>query len=443
MVSNEYSIICLVINIIIWYFTYRLCKRKNPKFCISTTTIFCFLFFSVVSLLLFVSQNFWTYDIKYENITLFPLVYLFFMIICSIYPLIKYDSIKTNRIQLPSITIIEVFLLLYGVSSLAILPYIYSNIESGMVMLLVENQGSELYRMRNEMEAMGEGVYRFPRIIEYIKQYHGRLSDLSIFMTAVYCLYKQKNKFLIYIIVLSVVIDIVEPLSQGLRTNVIMKIWAIVAVSCLFYRFFDNRLKRILKRISILLAVIISVPFLALTVSRFGDRDQSGGTLGTMINYMGQANLNFDMYGLDAGGIRYGDRTASVIKGWIVGEKKDMFTVREQYENLKIDDAHYYTYVGDFTLDFGPVVAVFIFLVVLFLYQNFVVPHSRTVKVHEMCLLYLLATICLQGAMYLFYYSYSWNWRVIYAVLFSIIFAYDYKANQKNRTIYAYDTTNI
>ena len=363
------------------------------------------------------------------------------MIICSIYPLIKYDSIKTTRIQLPSKTIIEVFLILYGFSSLAILPYIYSNIESGMENLLVENQGSELYRIHAEMA--GEDVHHFPLIIEYLKQYHGRFSDLSIFMTAVYCLFKQRSIFLIYIIIFSIMIDVVEPLSQGLRTSVIMKMWAIVAISGLFYRFFDDRLKKILKRISIISPLIIAIPFLALTVSRFGDRDQSGGTLGATINYMGQANLNFDMYGLDAGGIRYGDRTATVFKSWIVGKQENLFSVREKYDNLKIDDGHFYTYVGDFTLDYGPVVAVVIFLIVLLLYLYFVVPHSRTVKTHEMCLLYMLATICLQGAMYLFYYSFSWNWRIFYAVLFYFIFYCDYKAKRMDSIMYVYDTSNI
>lgn len=442
MDSKYYSILCLIIYVLLWSFMYFRRKKKNEGICISTTTIACFFVYSVVSLLLFISQDIWVHDSKYENITLFPLIYLFLMILCSIYPLIKYDNIGIVGIQLPSKIIVEVFLALYGLSSLAVLPYIYSSMETGLVMLIVQNQGDELYSVRNEMEMSGTGVYKLPLIIEYFKQYHGRLSDLSVFMSALYCLYKNKNKKLIYIVCFSIIVDLLEPLSQGLRTNVIMKMWAIVAVVCLFYRFWDFKLRKIIKYAGVVLLIIVSIPFMLLTISRFGDRTQAGGTVGEMLSYTGQANLNFDMYCLDAGGIRYGDRTASVIKGWFVGESKGLFDVREKYFNLKIDDSHFYTYVGDFTLDYGPVGAVLIFLVVMFLYVIFVVPKSKIVKAQELCLLYLLGTICLQGAMYLFFYSYSWNWRIIYAVLFYFIFAFDYQVVQGGRHIYAIETSS-
>ena len=78
--------------------------------------------------------------------------------------------------------------------------------------------------------------------------------------------------------------------------------------------------------------------------------------------YYGQSFLNFNNYGLDAGGIRYGDRTANFFKSFLFDDVPHNFVERrEKYSHLKIDDYYFYTFVGDFTIDYGPILAVLLF----------------------------------------------------------------------------------
>ena len=61
---------------------------------------------------------------------------------------------------------------------------------------------------------------------------------------------------------------------------------------------------------------------------------------------------------------------------------------RDKYHNLDIDDNVFSTFVGDFTIDFGPYVAVVIFVVFFFLVARAVRPRDGTVKSYQLLLLF-------------------------------------------------------
>lgn len=72
-------------------------------------------------------------------------------------------------------------------------------------------------------------------------------------------------------------------------------------------------------------------------MSRFG-KEQAG--VGGFINwYVGQGSLYFNNNGLDAGGIRYGDRTINLFKRIIDPDTpKNFVERRDKYHNLELDD---------------------------------------------------------------------------------------------------------
>ena len=70
-----------------------------------------------------------------------------------------------------------------------------------------------------------------------------------------------------------------------------------------------------------------------------------------------------------------------------------------------MDDNIFYTFVGDFTLDFGPYVAPLIFLLFTGLILLLTKPQKNKIEFHQLLLIYLVACICMQGGMYLFAYS--------------------------------------
>jgi oligosaccharide repeat unit polymerase len=166
------------------------------------------------------------------------------------------------------------------------------------------------------------------------------------------------------------------------------------------------------------LILVLSIPLAAITLSRFDQRQ--GGAVGSVVYYIGQANLNFNNYGLDAGGIRHGDRTINLLKRVIdpYNTPKNFQERRDKYPDLKMDDNVFYTFVGDFTLDFGPWKTVLIFLIFNMLVV--IATRARTddqgkasLAFHQLLLLYMVTCIAMQGGFWLFGYADTAGLRLI------------------------------
>ena len=190
----------------------------------------------------------------------------------------------------------------------------------------------------------------------------------------------------------------------------------------LFKRYLSKFINRIVQVVGVCCFVLISLPVIAITFSRFGDTKGQAAVSGFVSWYIGQGNLYFNNYGLDAGGIRYGDRTINLVKRAIDPDTpKNFVERRELYHNLEIDDYYFTTFVGDFTLDFGPYVAPLIFIVFNLWVLSQIKPRDGSLTVAQLLLLYLSMCICMQGGMYLFAYSDGANLKFL---AFLLLFAY-------------------
>lgn len=125
---------------------------------------------------------------------------------------------------------------------------------------------------------------------------------------------------------------------------------------------------------------------------------------------------------MDDNGIRYGDRTINLVKRLIDSDTpRNYIERRQKYHNLDIDDNLFTTFVGDFTIDFGPIVAVIIFVVFnLYVIRNVRI-RAGTIHLHQMLLLYVTLCICVQGGMSLFSYSDTSNIKLL---TFALFYAY-------------------
>ena len=152
---------------------------------------------------------------------------------------------------------------------------------------------------------------------------------------------------------------------------------------------------------------------LALTIGRF--QNWGKGPLASVYGYIGQQNLYFNKYGLDNGGIRYGDRTFPLFKQLLGFENvpKSFWERREKYHNLKINDEKFISFVGDFTLDFGPYIAPIIFvLLTLFVLRRTKIRNGE-VAFHQLILLHLVMCICVQGGLKLYSFADTGNLQIL------------------------------
>lgn len=355
---------------------------------------------------------------SYRELKLFPFLYLFAMMYIFLLPVFKYEKANVLQIKRPNNQLIQLFLTAYGICALVMLPNILSSLQEGITLLLLDSEGgTELYESAHEnyvkRSAGVSGIYGLFSI------FYNTFSDVAKFFFFYYLTVGNKKKILILLFCVVLVIDLLYPISQGGRTDVVMNLFSMVMALMLFYPFYSTRVQKVTKSMSVILLTIVAIPFMALTISRFGEKDS--GTSGGILMYAGQAPLNFNINALDAGGIRNGDRTINLFKQFVFDNiPEDVDEVRAKYQHLKMDDSVFSTYVGDFVLDYGPIGAFVIFVCLSLLLSGKVRIVNRTISFKALLLVYFVLCVAMQGGMYLFYYSFLENLNIM-AFIFTYI----------------------
>jgi hypothetical protein len=144
-------------------------------------------------------------------------------------------------------------------------------------------------------------------------------------------------------------------------------------------------------------------------------------------------NLNFNNYGLDDGGIRYGDRTFPLFKRMLGFDNvpHNFWERRDKYPNLKVNDEVFISFVGDFTLDFGPFIAPLIFILFTFFILNLTRIRNGRILFHQLILVHFVMCVCMQGGMKLFSFSDLANLRIIVCFIAYIFFRFDSENKHK------------
>jgi len=150
--KNLYSYICIIIYILLWIATYR--KQRGKKtFGVSSYLTVLYLTWAVTSFLLY--NN----DLRdsYSNLTLFPFIYLYIMVILFMMPTIKYDNRQVNSIICPSRSIVHVFFIIYGACSLLSMPVVINQLISNFQIFLYDSNAGDTLYLINMSSSTSEG----------------------------------------------------------------------------------------------------------------------------------------------------------------------------------------------------------------------------------------------------------------------------------------------
>lgn len=409
MTSTVSDNILCSLYLLVWIITLIWYQYKNHAIDVGTAIIGSYVGYAFFSLL---SINDSFFVIAYNPLKLFPYVYLYVMLMIALSPTIYHHLNLPNEIIDPNTRVLKITSVIIIVSALLLIPDIISNFGKGLLKLFVDSDaGNDAYLEQLEsVEDSGSAIRNIPAII------FNALADLGVFFAFYFMTLKKKNYWLIIGLLISVLISILLTISQGLRGGVIISILTTIVGYLLFMRYMSHRIKRAFRVIGISIVIAIAFPLTAITMSRFGDYKVD--VSGIMNWYIGQGSLYFNNYGLDAGGIRNGDRTMYLVKRMIDPDTPvNLYARRDKYNNLKIDDYYFYTFVGDFTIDYGPVVAFVIFVVFNFIVLLLIRPRDGTIQLYQMLLLYFTMCICMQGGMTLFYYSDFTGLRIVVTLM--------------------------
>jgi oligosaccharide repeat unit polymerase len=393
----------------LWVLTLAWYQYKNHTIDAGTAIVSTYVMYAVFSLITINDEFF---SISFNPLKLFPFIYLYVMLMIALSPTIYHHLNPPKSIADPNTRILSFTALIIIVMSFFLIPEILSNIDTGLVKLFTNSDaGNDAYiEQIEENTDQGSKIRNIPGII------YNALSDLPMFLCFYFMTLKEKKYGLILGLLFAIFIGILLPIVHGQRGGVIISILTSIVGYMLFKPYISERINRYFRIFGISFVAIISIPIIAITLSRFGEN--AVGVGGIVNWYVGQENLYFNNYGLDAGGIRNGDRTMFLLKRAIDPDTPKNYTERrEKYHNLKIDDYFFYTFVGDFTIDFGPVVAFVIFVVFNIVILFLIRPRDGTIQLYQLLLLYFSMCICMQGGMALFSFSDYEGLRIVVVVL--------------------------
>ena len=345
----------------------------------------------------------------YKPLKIFPYIYLYTMLMIALSPIIIYHSHPAKTIENPHTRVLVIIGWIIVISAIMMIPGIIAQANKGIINLFVDDSAAkEVYTDQvEEIGNSGKAIRNLPAVI------YNSLSDITVFLLFYFLSLKDfKHKLVIYGLAFTTILGVIIPITHGQRSGVVSCTLTVVVGYFLFKPYLSRRINKAVKKIGIISIILISLPILAITMSRCG-KEQAG--VGGFINwYVGQGSLYFNNNGLDAGGIRYGDRTINLFKRIIDPDTpKNFVERRDKYHNLELDDYFFYSFVGDFTIDFGPIIAFILFVCVFYMLCRKTRTHDPTIKLYQLLLIYFTACISIQGGMTLFSYADTGNLRII------------------------------
>ena len=279
-------------------------------------------------------------------------------------------------------------------------------------------------------ENMGKGgVSNLPAIIS------GAFSNVGVLFFFYYITLKNKSKIISIALGVCLLTVILSSLLRGERGGVYYQSMTILATYLLFRKFIPDSINKKIKKIGIILGVIIIVLITALTLSRFSSAPDSD-PLGSICYYIGSQNINFNNYGLDNNGLRYGDRTFPFFKMMLGYDNvpHNFWERRAKYPMLHINDEAFISYVGDFTLDFGPIAAFMIFLLFFFFSYSRTIIRKGELKFSQLILIHFIICVCVQGGLSLYSFSdIGGNLKII--VTFGLYVLFKIGSNRKQERV--------
>lgn len=405
---------------ILAWMLYRHQRSVDGRWGIGGYILLSYVLYPIIGAFWFFNQNNIYGDIA--PLKLFPFIYLAVLEWIAVRPILQYDKNHIQQIEPPSMSFLNIFAAIYIVCTLLQIPPIIANIADGIRNIMVDTAaGVDMYLDSQIVDSSYDGsVNNLTAIIFNI------FSPLAFILFFYYMTLGRKYLWAIIGFGLCVLIKSFHSLSNGQRTEVTMSVVNIFVAYVALKPILSDRIKRYVRIVLTVLAISITIPFIALTVSRFGEKE--GGATGGLVYYAGEAPYYFNNYALDANGTRHGDRTCNIFKQMIgMSAPKGIFGVRDAYPEMRMDDSIFSTFIGDFVLDFGATTTAIIFILFCILFIRLTPTNGpNQIPFHRLILIYFAMSVCMQGGFYLFNYSFDGNLQILAIFVFYVFFGLDY-----------------
>lgn len=417
----------LILNVFIWAFSFMIYYRKKRQIDAGAVLILSYFLYAISSYIYFNTTT------QYNELSLFPFIYLILVILVFMHPVLKYDYSKIVHIQKPNMFMFYSIIYIYIYSSLINFALNISDIYNGIFTIINDPMGGlEIYKdtMDNSLD-VGDGI-----ISNVFALFSNIFSDVGILLFFYYLTFKNKNRYLLIAFVISIMASIFAPIAESQRGPAVDRLLTVIIAYFALDKYMPILIKRRIRKVGVLLLFLFAIPIVAITVSRFGERDDRAKE--SVFEYVGMQNIKFNNYAFDNGGLRYGDRTFPLFKRMMGYENVpyNFWERRMKYPNLKINDEVFIGFVGDFVLDFGPVITAIIFAIFTITATLKTKIRYNTLLFHQLIILYFIMCVCIQGGIKLYSFSDTGgNLRFLFFILVYFAFKIDYLYRFKNHRL--------
>ena len=394
------NIYLLCLNALIWIITYFYAKQKYGVLSIGTILILIYTLISVISIYVFLNPM--ARNDFIDNLSIIPFIYLYVMLIISIRPTFNFSPKYISAIEIPKPKLLNFICLFFCVFSISSLFKVFPNLQTGLVDLLIDpSYAADQYAI-STYERMNQVRSSDINIIAIIGNISNKITPFLFFC---YLLQKNKNKIIFTMLCLCLIITPLEGIANASRMSIVTSFFLYGLLYIFFFPYLNKLIRQKLKKVFFIIFVVFGLFFLIISIGRNNTASGNTNLIYGFARYFSEGPLIFNNYCLDAGGTRSGEYTFAIQHIHERSKQPNESELRDRFRNLKIDSSRFYTYVGDFTLDFGPLGAFLIFIIFFFMVYNPSIIKKRTMTFPQMILLFILIKFC--GGFYQYQFSMS------------------------------------
>ncbi len=340
---------------------------------------------------------------SYHHTTVLPYIYMF---VCFLICFKPYQGMTIGKsLYIKETPLIKILTWIYIVTGIL---SIYYTIPDAVMIMTMGDYGELRNQMYNDAESVQLYNSQFERLCKNISSY---TSPFCIVM-AFYQLSKPEKKWYIIILLfgiwlVSTFLSSVLVASRGMVANLILRVVLILFI-------FKESISAKVKRVFVVTLGILCVPsfiyMMAVSVSRFGESEATG----SIFMYLGHSMLNFNQSVMGSmHSFAWGRKAFSFFGGFLGWEPLDTHSLGYT------GGTGFYTYLGTFYIDFGPV---FTFLLCIFLCKLISKHiHNKSKSFSDLIVIVYFASFFMNGVFVIGSYGLQWImvWVVYRIVKFS------------------------
>lgn len=341
------NLIILIFNALLYVllFSFYCCKKR--KFDLGSIILGLWMLVALISIHAYYEPAGWA---PYRDMSFFPCLYLFASVFIVSLPILTTPlGQKKSILIFPSKRRMMLVSLLLSIIYFIAFIYLILYTDFSLSSLF---SASDIIANYNESELNSSSIYL--------------ITSICSFIVPIFFMYNLmvKNRFLSIAMLFSIIVSILLFLQTSSRLYILKIIFAILFAYFAFRGEFSKRQRQIV-RIGIgIPTIIIIVGFIFITFARFSSARYD--ILHYIEFYLTNGMLYFNGYGLDSGGIRFGDRNFMYLKRMLGLDWVSHSDLNTKYAYMEMDDSLFTTFVGEFTLDIGYVAIVFFILLSIF-----------------------------------------------------------------------------